>query len=67
MHDSLAARISRAAGTITSLSTFKELVWKQWPFFEEYGPEVFDVIQLAISKVQESSRGAKPRGRKGRR
>ena len=67
MHDSLAARISRTAGTITSLSNFKELVWKQWPFFEEYGPEVFDILQLTISKFQESSRGAKSRGkRKGR-
>ena len=58
MHDSIAARISRTAGTITSLSAFEELIRKQWPFFGKYGPEVFEVIRLAVATVQSSQSGS---------
>jgi hypothetical protein len=55
LSDSLITRISRTAGTLTSLQAFGGFARKQWSFFDEYGAEVLGVIQLAVARSKEAT------------
>jgi len=56
MPDSVVTMISRAAGSIVDTSSLAELSSHKWAFFESFGVEVLEVVNLAKSKVQQTSK-----------